>query len=467
MSLRFSKNELLPAGVVGEVDDEVDSNESDERVGFLSWIDRILVSPSDLHLSMNEYFESIDWDSKAVSLAEPLGNILTFCFYVIRFIQDNFIRNNDYVKSSIQDSFDFSKSGKLNQYNYLSRYVQQSSSQKSRTKLYFFTVAERFTFLSLVSLFSLNLIISYKFLCSQYKSYSIFYLENAKESPNLTKHSLTDLSRSYYDDIMRGSVFSMLKHFLLKKRKKFENSESLNNEQFFYQLRKWMPSKFLTHLFVSFSPTSIIFLMLTDTNFITAFALVFHQLVLHYIVIRRFLVRLLDESILSSSIISEMNAKIIKSKTSNKYQDVMVDATPYGQGYVKFCATTKAKIFESHTLTGELVKEKFNRQRNEFEDIIDKQQIPHNKIIEPVNNQLYWNPQTQQYMIKQEFHPGAYSTGFSSPIHDSCYPIPPYDIRRGSISPLRQSVVYNQSSRSSSKSPHRSPNRSPNRKNFE
>lgn len=81
-----------------------------------------ITSPLDLQLVINEKLEMIDWDVHAKSLAKPLGNFLTVCFFAMRLLQDNLIKPNYYKLNVKSDAFDLSKSNKLKEFDYLLKY---------------------------------------------------------------------------------------------------------------------------------------------------------------------------------------------------------------------------------------------------------------------------------------------------------------------------------------------------------
>lgn len=111
MSYRISKNGCSNTidGTISSDEHELDVNYSKERTSWLESISSFFTtSPSDWHIILNERIETIDWDAKAKTLAQPAGNLLTFVFYVVRLLQDNLIKPNLHKISSKQDAFDLS-----------------------------------------------------------------------------------------------------------------------------------------------------------------------------------------------------------------------------------------------------------------------------------------------------------------------------------------------------------------------
>lgn len=338
----------------------------------------ITTSPSDLHMIFSEQFEAIDWDSKARDVARPVGISLTVLFYLLRLLQDNVIKLNYYKSSKHQNAFDLSKSETLKSMPYLAQYYDTTILVE--WKYYtFLTILDRATNCTLFALAMLNLNISYKYLIAQFRSYSIFGSTPQIESPNLTKHSLDDLTKSYYEDISKKTVWSMLKYFIFEKTKG-EMLEYELNDQFFYKLTKWTPTKFITQIFVYFNPINICFLWFTDVSFRTLIVILFNWAVLQLVILKRYEVKITDESIIHAATIDDINKKIVESRTNKVLQNVMIDATNPKVNFVRFSPAIRHNpIFLTHSLNGEVIREMYNTKNQEFEDIPDEM-TSHNMI---------------------------------------------------------------------------------------
>lgn len=372
--------------------DDLEVDTSKEKIGWLQDAFSVLTdSPSDWYMILNERVALIDWDNKATTWALPLGNSMTFMFYVIRLLQDNLIKPNRYKFTSKKDAFDLTRSEKLKEYGYLSRYASNLEDHPRSAETLYFTLLswlDRVFESSIVLMVIINLWLTYKFFWGTSKTYTLFNLKERPPSKNVTKHSLSGLNDEYYENIYNGSLWSMLKSIFTKKI-----DEEGESGRFYYALRKWVPSKFSTNLFISFCPSCLIFLLLTEVSFSTGFAVIIHQILLCFIVIDRFQGRLKDDSIINKAVMAEFEEKTVQPLTSKKFQDVQIDATPYGNGFVRFLPATsssKSHIFRSHTLYGDVVTEKFNARTQEFEGLPENSNA-HNVLVKP--------PQRQQFQL--------------------------------------------------------------------
>ncbi|SMN18806.1 similar to Saccharomyces cerevisiae YDL089W NUR1 Protein of unknown function [Maudiozyma saulgeensis] len=369
MSMRISKTQRVSPL---DTHDEMNESEINAPKGYLRKILYYMtMSPSDIQLVVYEQIESINWDAKAVEIAKPLGMSATLLFYALRLLQDNIVKPNYYKEHRNQNAFDLSKSQTLREMPYLDRYLTSKISVERKQYAWFSTI-DTFINCALFVLILIDIKISYTYLYQQFKTYSIFNSEPSKSSPNLTKCSLDDLSKSYYKYISRKNIWSMLKYFIFEKT----NGEMLDHElsdKYFYTLNKWNPTKFMTQLFVFFNPTIIGFLWISDVSFITFLVVLLNWSILSFVILQRYEVKLVDESIISSATIDDIQKKVIQPNVNKRFQNVMVDATDYRQPFVKFePSILHNPIFETHSLNGDLVKEKYNRLTFEFEDIPDE-----------------------------------------------------------------------------------------------
>ncbi|QLQ78046.1 hypothetical protein HG537_0A02930 [Torulaspora globosa] len=383
MSYRVSKDRYIPLNAsIREEDELLDDNIDKEP----SWIRRIalilITGPSDWHILLNEWIQTIDWDSRAESYAQPLGHGLTFMLYIIRLLQDNLIRPAGYKIASNQDAFDLSRSGKLKEYEYLNRYGVngQTSSTDTFYASFLGGVSKLFNLLT-IGILIVNLSLTYQFFWGHFRSYSLFNSKERPMSKHVTRRSLRNLKDEYLENLYNGSLWSMLKYMF---RGSLATDEKTDDDEIYYSLEKWVPLKFTTHFFASFCPTGVFFLLLCDISFITAIPVVLHQIILHYLVIDRYEERLVDETAIQQAVMADYEAKVVKPCTNKRMQDVQVDATTYGQGYVQFwpaVSSTKSPIFKTHSVMGDTILEKFNSQTQEFEDVVGAGKS-HNLIVE-------------------------------------------------------------------------------------
>ncbi|AMD21732.1 HFL124Wp [Eremothecium sinecaudum] len=373
MSFRISKQEQHPIDPNAEAEyvaEEFYSDDEDGNETLLEWVVRHTISsPYDYYLSINEDIELIDWDSKAKTVARPLGSFLTFLLFTIRFLQDNLVKPNYQRINKNNDGFDLSRSKKIQEYEYFAKYqtARWDSSNWHTTSL---GVLDKIFKVMVMVLVFLNVMLTYRFLFRYFQSYSLFYLKERPKSNNVTKKSIHDLAYRYVEDVSRGSLWSMLKYV-------FRREKALPDEQddeYYYELRKWSPNSFLTSLFVSFSPISVAYLIFLDVSFISAIPAIISEYIFWFVIINRYEDRILDEKAVFRGIEAELDAKILKPSTSVKTQDAIVDATPYGDGFVRFYpsfTTTRCKVFSTYSLNGEIVKEKYSTKTRRFEDVIN------------------------------------------------------------------------------------------------
>ncbi|SCU89935.1 LADA_0F00672g1_1 [Lachancea dasiensis] len=327
-------------------------------------------SPYDIFLSINESIESIDWDSKATTIAKPAGDCLTLALYVTRLLQDNLIKPNNHNIGKKHDSFDLSRSQVLQDFEFWSQ-IPKGGISATRMNWYWESLRFLKVFLqiSVGILLVVNLLVAYKFLSGKYQIYSLFYCHSRPRSNNVTKRSFGDLSLRFADDISKGSIWEMAKYLFSRKQIRTEKTSG----QSYYQLKKWTPGKFYAALFSRFSPVCFVFLLTMDVSFKTALPLVLNQYLSYLVVFGRYEDRLDDEACLAAANLAEINEKIIKPKTAVKTQDAMVDATQYGGRSALFFpsfTTTRSHLFQTHTVTGDTVTERFNPANQTFEDVV-------------------------------------------------------------------------------------------------
>ncbi|SCV05080.1 LANO_0G18030g1_1 [Lachancea nothofagi CBS 11611] len=376
MSFRVSKFESCP--IEGSEDHNMSAidivpEDEKEEVNESRWrrlVSLLTSSPFDLFLMINEHFESVDWDSKATSVARPTGNVLTMALYVTRLCQDNLIKPNVHNIGKKHDAFDLSKSKALKDFEFWSQ-IPKAGIAITHLDWYWelLRVLKIFLRASLIGLVIMNLFVTYKFLLGRYQTYSLFYCKSRPRSKNVIKRSLSDLSIRYMEDVSRSSLWAMITFIFLRKR---ANTERQFQGKTYYQLQKWTPGKFYAALFSTFSPICFIFLMATDVTFKTAIPVLIHQYLSFLVIFERYESRLDDEACLSMANQAEIHEKVIKPKTAIRTQDAMVDATQHGGRSAVFFpsfTTTRSHIFQTHTLTGDVVTERYNPATEFFEDV--------------------------------------------------------------------------------------------------
>lgn len=365
MSLRFSKD--VTVSVNTAEDGGTHRINGDKRGWFKVFLGLLRTHPSDWHIALNEAIETIDWDSKSITVAQPLGNFFTFAFYVVRLLQINLIKPNLHRINEKTDYFDLSKSELLKKYEYLPEFTQDRNQSVGNVYYRFLGRLGNLFDICIAFLIFINGFITYKFFWGNFKMYCLFHLKKGLRLKNVTKGSLQKLGQDNDD----GSLWSFLRQFWNGDKDKDVNTAD-DDDDVYYKLLKWTPSQFITMFFVSFSPTAAVFLLFTEVSFLTVFAVIFHQIILHWLVVDRYCNRLSHESIIASANLAEFEAKFVKPRMSKKVQDVSIDCTPHGDGMVQFhpaLTANKSHIFQTHSLTGDLITETFNPVTQEFEDL--------------------------------------------------------------------------------------------------
>ncbi|GAV51778.1 hypothetical protein ZYGR_0AF02490 [Zygosaccharomyces rouxii] len=382
MSLRISKDVSVSVNTADSLpeDDGFDGAEGDNRSWFSVILGLFNTHPSDWHIALNEAIETIDWDSKSVTLAQPLGNFFTFVFYVVRLLQINLIKPNLHRINEKTDHFDLLKSEMLKKYEYLYQFTQDQNQSVGNVYDRFLGRLGKLFDICIVLLIFTNGFIAYKFFFGDFKMYCLFYLRKGSHLKNVTKGSLQKLGQDDDD----GSLWSSLRRFWNgeKGREENNNDKEDDDDDVYYKLFKWTPSQFITIFFVSFAPTAVAFLLFTEVSFLTVIAVIFHQWILHRLVVDCYGNRLVHESAIASANLAEVEAKFIKPRMSKKVQDVAIDCTPHGDGVTKFhpaLTVNRSHIFQTHSLTGDLITETFNPLTKEFEDL-KMQEATHNVV---------------------------------------------------------------------------------------
>lgn len=414
-----------------------------DNMNWFKWIYHIVTMPScDLVLFYNEKLELIDWDDKAKTLAQPLGHLLTSITFLMRFLQDNLIKPNYmniYDDYRFETMFDFTKSDTLRKYNLLPQDADTNTNSNTKinnadnkfyikmknykTNLNWYNTTLKFLdylfYSLLLCVLISNVIVTYRFLFGYYKYYSLFYpLKVLYDTPDVSRKSLVTLTEEDDEALSRSSLFTMIKHFFVKNKPEDTSNDTyakkLGDKEYYFELKKWIPSKFMTNLFMTFSPMCLTFLFLANISFYTIFAVLIHQYMFQMI-LNKYHNRIIDENVLFNATSEEYYMKVVKPLCSKKYQDAMVDSTPRGRGFVQFYPSSSSKnnkIFTTHSLKGDTLREKYNKNIEEFEEIEDEK-VGHNVIVREPNQlqQVYWDPDLRQYIAVNPTHPSNQAVG--------------------------------------------------------
>lgn len=429
MILKLIKSTAVDVGKDKENDEQyIDL----DNMNWFKWIFHVLkMSPSDLLLFYNEKMELIDWDNKIKTVAQPLGHWLTISTFIIRFLQDNLIKPNYmniYDTYKAETLFDFTKSDTLRKYNLLPQVSQinknynMNSSDKMISQFYikmqqynsnnswYYNSLKHLDYCFYALLFFIviiNIFISIRFLFGYYKYYSLFYsLKVSTDSPDVTKRPLKTLIENNDEYLSKRTLLSVVKKNIVKLFNRNDiNQKSTNSsseKDYYYEVRKWTPTKFITNLFMTFSPIPLIFLIFSSVSFFTLFAVLIHQY-LFQLILNKYQNRIMDDNTLFSAFLEEYHIKVVKPLVSKKYQNVQIDATPNGRGFVAFypfAAPKENNIFKTHTLTGDLIREQYNKNTHEFEEIEENTKSHNDTRSKSLNLQnVYWDPDKRKFVI--------------------------------------------------------------------
>ena len=370
-----------------------------DNMNWFTWIYHLIkMSPSDLLLFYNEKLELIDWDKKTRTVAQPLGNGLTILTYVIRFIQDNLIKPNYiniYDAYTVETLFDFTKSDTLRKYNLLpqasdvnndyniknsdktgNQFYIKLDKHKSNNNWYYNSLKclDYCLFSLLVFIVIINIIISVQFLSGYYRYYSLLYTSKVPtDSPDILRKPSEALINNDNKSLSKRTPLNIVKTCIIKmlnrKGRIKKSTDSKSDEDYYYEIRKWDPTKFITNLFMTFSPIPLIFVLLSTVSFSTLLAILIHQY-LFQLILDKYQNRIRADTVLFSAILEEYYIKSVKPMVSKKYQDAQIDATPNGHDFIAFYPSAvfkKNDIFKTHTFTGELIRERYNIHTKEFE----------------------------------------------------------------------------------------------------
>ncbi|CCE64034.1 hypothetical protein TPHA_0G01980 [Tetrapisispora phaffii CBS 4417] len=333
----------------------------------------------DLHFSIMETINSIDWDKKCQTIAQPLGYSLTLMVFLLRLLQDNILKPNYINIYRSKDIFDLKKSYTFRKYPYLMTLIQDTQTELIKSNKWYNNILgyiDKLSTLLLILLLMLNAIITWLTLFRSNCSYQFYSTDITSKTDNIIIRPLTDLSDINYDPQTNISVFKLLRLYLLNLFKDIEDLPSTvtnSDNKFYYQLNKWKPSKFLLTLFCTFSPISTISFYFTEVTLVTLFPVLFQQIIINYVIFYRYETKLVNEKTIHQSMIQEMENKIIKPKMSKEVQDAKTDV----RGNTKKCfaqffpATTvvRNQIFTSHDIDGNISIQKFDEDTNSFKKI--------------------------------------------------------------------------------------------------
>ncbi|KAL6948812.1 hypothetical protein ACO0QE_001285 [Hanseniaspora vineae] len=256
--------------------------------------------------------------------------------------------------SKFEDHFDLSNSLTLQRYEFYEQFasfsgIQRTLSASNWFDLYLKDINILIQVLAGFIVLS-NVLITITFLVWSYKDYSLFHIKTVPKSNNIHARSLTEL---YGNDEHRPSFTQQLRkiyHFFTGSRV----NQSAKGTDVFYQFSRWTPSPLMTALFTSFNPVVVIFLYFNDTKSKSLISLFLLQYVMKCLVMDSFVRARKEEQVFIQALVEESTSKLL---------------TGYTGSTQSATSPSDRKIFITHSLTGEVIKEAYNYKKQEFEII--------------------------------------------------------------------------------------------------
>lgn len=358
---------------------------------------------ADLGLVIHDYVQTwvvgLEWDKYATTI-RVVGHILTGTFFMLRLVQDTLLAGVGTIAAEA-DAFDLSKSSWLRQDDVMMSYKDVlfrdwnngggasagSSTRSNSSAIKVNQLINHYCFGMLL----LSMSATYKFLYGNFKSYTLFYLKNLgyRQSSSIKKIDVKAQTKSLGDNSSFKELLIALYNTLIgQENDDFGDDQNEIVDTEYYELNKWVPSKLLLGVIVSFSPTVLYFLRFTSVSFLSVIPVLIHQIVLHLIILERYETRIEDDLLLTTEFIKGYDKRYVRQQESKLYQDVMLDTIDLDNGgFVKFISTDPSKLFKRHRINGDLVIEKYNKKNDTFENVT--KQVVSNK---PTKNKIYQLP---------------------------------------------------------------------------
>lgn len=355
MFLRLSRQKLISLDNGGLQDSTRHSKESTDRFHYTKQIwKKICSNVLEFWVECNEYLIFQGCSTQNLEFGNFVGHTVCIIYFLVRFTQDNVLKPNKDKIKNLKDYFDLSSSSTLQKYDFYQEFASFSGTQKTLSvSNWYDAYLKDINFLVqvlAVFLVALNALITMFFLVWSYKDYSLFHIKTVPKSNNIQTRSLTEL---YGGDVHKQTFLQKLKstyHFLTQTRVE----KCTKDTDVFYQFSRWAPSPFSTALFTSFNPVAVIFLYFNDTKPQSLISLFLLQYVMKYLIIDNFERARKDEQIFVQALVEESTSKLLAG-----YTGINQNATPL----------SNRKIFITHSLSGEIVKEAYNYKKQEFEII--------------------------------------------------------------------------------------------------
>lgn len=317
-----------------------------------SLLSKVKSYPFDFLLYINEIRLSIDWDEYTMTLALPLGALLTVISLVIKVV-------TNYYESINSKSSNMLFSSDYYQYERLKSSLARKVERTSYTDEVPITTSILWLLNSIVSLVMVVCLLNTYLVFSLTRNYGLLYCRNKPNSSSVVRSSIEPIP--FYETVLIYIGLFFVGNDADETDASFE--EKLDTE--IWQLNVWDPSKFSMYVMVWLNPiNSLLIHNLTSTSTSLLFIILICALVslTFFVLVGKFYTLINDKQILYQEMFTEYNNKFVKPKTTILKKDVLIDSTqgPYDSVVLTDMAPyafNKTKLFVTHDLKGDAVHE--------------------------------------------------------------------------------------------------------------
>jgi hypothetical protein len=203
------------------------------------------------------------------------------------------------------------------------------------------------------------------------------------------------------DGESRNKIVKFLRNLCFKNA--YDNDE--DEIESYWELNIWNPSKFSTHLFVSFPPFNVAFLWLSPPSFTNLIYLFMTSIILYFVIIQGYITLINDKQTLYQETFDEYQRKFVRPKLSVSTREVAIDATrgPYdtSNSTIQYYSPgLTEKIFKFHDFKGEESVEKFDH--GEFTPVKKSRSSMAVPVPSALRQQVFNTPREKRYT---SYHP--------------------------------------------------------------
>ncbi|KAK6465649.1 hypothetical protein DFJ63DRAFT_27718 [Scheffersomyces coipomensis] len=319
---------------------------------------KVSTLPFDLYLYFNEIHSSIEWDDLTLSVALPIGTLLTMTTIMAQVLNNYY--NSINVKSNNAlfdtDYYNYERIKRSLSYNEQLQ-QQQQQLQGAIIPSVLWLINGLSTLIVAFSLFNAFQVFT------SYKNYKLLYATSQPSTPSSFKGSLNE-SNSF---IIKG--INYLLSFIFGKHEIDEDEDdshiiddTVDEDEEVWQLNVWDPSHFQLHMAIPLNPINL-FVIYNFSNYTSNLLYFISLLIListsFYFFIHKFLLLVQDKQILYQSMFKEYNVKFINPNLNKVKKDVVIDATRgpfYGDEVLTKYTDTKSKVFITHDVKGKEIR---------------------------------------------------------------------------------------------------------------